>query len=202
MPLWSNYDYRTGNGKPLFANTSNAYSNSVINGTAANTDQYYGIVAGVSATEKSAAEGKAQNPQHAGWVSLKVGTGPIKGVTITSGGTGINSAGYILVTDNSVLGQGTGANISFTIANSQNTLESYSTNSALNAIATITVVDGGSGFSNASALTYTTNGANTTAPVLSFVLGGRAGRIQTETLVAMGSITFDDPRDNVYFTGI
>ncbi len=32
--------------------------------------------------------------------------------------------------------------------------------------------------------------------------GGRAGRVQYETLVAMGSITLDDPRDNVYFSGI
>lgn len=202
MALWTNKDYVTGNGKPKFANTSNAYSNSSINGTAANTNAYYGIVAGVSTTEKTVANGKAQNPAHAGWVSLKVGTGPIKSISITSRGTGINAAGYILVTDSSVLGQGTAANISFTIANSQNSLQSYSSNSTLNAISTITVVNGGSLFSNASALTFRTNGANTTAPVLSAVLGGRAGRIQTETLIAMGSMTFDDPRDNVYFTGI
>lgn len=202
MALWKNKDFATGNGKPLYANTSNAYSNSSINGTAANTNQYYGIVAGVSANEETLSAGKPQHPSHAGWVSLKVGTGPIKSINITSGGTGINAAGYILVTDNSLIKQGTGANISFTIANSQNSLQSYSTNSALNAISTITVVNGGSLFSNAAALTYTTNGANTTLPVLAITLGGRAGRIQTETLVAMGSITIDDPRDNVFFTGV
>jgi hypothetical protein len=202
MALWTNKDFVTGNGKPLFANTSNAYSNSVINGTAANTNQYYGIVAGVSANEQTLSQGKAQQPEHAGWVSLKVGTGPITSIDIISGGTGINSAGFILVNDPSVLGQGTGANISFTIANSQNSLQSFSSNSTLNAISTITIVNGGSLFSNASALTYTTNGANTTLPILSITLGGRAGRIQTETLVAMGSITFDDPRDNVFFTGV
>lgn len=202
MALWKNKDFATGNGKPLFANTSNAYSNSSINGTVANTAQYYGIVAGVSANEETLSDGKPQHPAHAGWVSLKVGTGPIKSIGITSRGTGINAAGYIIVSDPSVLGQGTGANISFTIANSQNSLQSYSSNSTLNAISTITVVNGGSLFSNASALTYTTNGANTTLPVLSITLGGRAGRIQTETLVAMGSITIDDPRDNVFFTGV
>jgi hypothetical protein len=31
--------------------------------------------------------------------------------------------------------------------------------------------------------------------------GGRAGRIQYETLVAMGSITGDDPTANTYFPG-
>lgn len=202
MALWTNKDFVTGNGKPLYANTSNAYSNSVINGAVANTNAYYGSVAGVSVTESAISNGKPQHPAHSGWVSLKVGTGPIQSIAITSGGTGINAAGYILVTDSSVLGQGTGANISFTIANSQNSLQSFSSNSSLNAISTITVVNGGSLFSNTSALTFRTNGANTTAPVLTAVLGGRAGRIQTETLIAMGSMTFDDPRDNVYFTGI
>jgi hypothetical protein len=203
MALWKNKDFVTGNGKPLFANTSNAYSNSSINGTAANTNQYYGIVAGVSANEQTLSQGKPQQPEHAGWVSLKVGTGPIKSIGITSGGTGINSAGYILVTDGSVLGSGTGANISFTIANSQNSLQSFSSNSRLNAISTITIVNGGRLFSNASSLSYVTNVSNITQPVLSVTLGGRAGRFQTETLVAMGSITLDDgARDNVYFSGI
>jgi hypothetical protein len=35
MPAMGNKDYSTGNNKPLYANTSNAYSNSVINGNQA-----------------------------------------------------------------------------------------------------------------------------------------------------------------------
>jgi hypothetical protein len=199
--LWGNKDYITSNNKPLWANTTNASSNSVINGTAANTNQYYGIVAGVSATELDATQGAANHPQHAGWVSLKVGTGPIKAISAT-GGSGINAAGYLTITDGSPLGSGTGANISFTIANSQNSLQGYSTNSAWNTIATLTVVNGGSGFSNTSLLTIRTNGANTSLPTFTIELGGRGGRYTAETLVAMGSITFDDPRDNVWFSGI
>ena len=42
MPLWGNKDYPNSNSKPLYANTSNAYSNSTINGNQANTDTYYG----------------------------------------------------------------------------------------------------------------------------------------------------------------
>lgn len=201
MPLWSNYDYVTGNGKPLFANTSNAYSNSVINGTEANTAKYYGIVAGVSATEEAVRAPASNSSAHAGWVSLKVGTGPIAGISV-SGGTGINAAGYLLITDTSVLGQGASANISFTTANAQNTLQSSSSNSTLNTYGTFTIVNGGSGFSNASAITVRTNGANTSLGTFTITLGGRGGRIQAETLVAMGSITFDDPRDNVFFSGI
>jgi hypothetical protein len=202
MSLWGNIDYRSSNLKPLFANTTTSSSNSVINGTEANTSKYYGVVAGVSPTEETTSVGSAQHPTHAGWVSLKIGTGPIKSVSVTNGGQGINAAGYLLITDGSVLGQGANANISFTIANSQNSLQAYSSNAFLNAISTVTLVSGGDGFTNATPLTIVTNGANITGPTIAITLGGRAGRISTETLVAMGSITLDDPKDNVYFTGI
>lgn len=199
--LWGNKDYITSNNKPLWANTTNASSNSVINSTKANTSKYYGIVAGVSATELDGTQGAANHPQHAGWVSLKVGTGPIKAISAT-GGSGINAAGYLTITDGSPLGNGRSANISFTIANSQNSLQSYSTNSALNTISTLTIVNGGLGYSNTGFLTIRTNGANTTLPTFTVELGGRGGRYQAETLIAMGSMTFDDPRDNVWFAGI
>lgn len=201
MSLWGNIDYPTSNLKPVFANTTNASSNSTINSTAANTNKYYGVVAGVSASETERANSTPQHPTHAGWVSLKIGTGPITNISV-AGGTGINAAGYLMITDGSVLGQGTGANISFTTANSQNTLQTYSSNSAWNTYGTLTIASGGSLYSNASAITIRTNGANTSLGTFTVTLGGRAGRIATETLVAMGSITLDDPRDNVYFTGI
>lgn len=202
MSLWGNKDYVTGNNKPLYANTNNVTSTSTIHDSVANTVKYYGVVAGVSATEETSSNGTPQHPTHAGWVSLKVGTGPVVSIS-ASGGAGVNTAGFLLLTDASVHGTGTNANISFTIANSQNTLESYSTNSQLNVINTITVVDGGSGWSNASDITIDTDsGDYTTLPTFTVVLGGRAGRIQTETLIAMGSITQDDPKDNVYFTGV
>lgn len=201
MSLWGNIDYPTSNLKPVFANTTNASSNSTINGTAANTNTYYGVVAGVSATEQQNIVAENPRPQHAGWVSIKTGTGPITGISV-SGGTGINAAGYLSITDKSVLGQGTGANVSFTTANSQNTLQTYSSNSAWNTYGKFTITNGGSLYSNASALSIVTNGANTSLGTFTVTLGGRAGRFQTETLVAMASITLDDPRDNVYFSGI
>ena len=201
MALWGNIDYVSSNNKPKWANTTNASSNSVINGTAANTNQYYGIVAGVSATELDGTQGAANHPQHAGWVSLKIGTGPIKAISV-SGGTGINAAGYLTITDGSVLGQGTGANISFTTANSLNALQTFSTNSTLNTFGTFTIANGGSLYSNTSTITVRTNGANTSLGTFTVTLGGRGGRFTAETLVAMGSITLDDPRDNVFFSGI
>lgn len=200
--LWGNKDYPASNNKPLYANTSLTTSNSTINGVAAGNNKYYGVVAGVSATEQTTNATKVPVPQHAGWVSMKIGTGPVTGVAIANSGSGINAGGFIVVTDGSSLGDGTGVNVSFTIANTKNTLQTYSNNPAWNGVATVTLVNGGSLYSNATALTYTVNQANTTEPVLTFTLGGRAGRIQTETLVAMGSITLDDPSDNVFFAGV
>ncbi len=89
------------------------------------------------------------------------------------------------------------------MANTQNTLERFSTNPTWNGVGSITVVNGGSGWSNANAITgVVSNAANTTQPTVTVTLGGRAGRIHYETIVATGTITGDDPRDNVYFTGV
>ena len=143
----------------------------------------------------------AKIPAHAGWVSLKIGTGPIASIS-ASGATGINASGFLLITDGSVLGQGTGANISFTTANSQNTLAASSSNAQLNTFGTFTIVNGGSLYSNATAIVLGPNISSISNGTISVVLGGRGGRVQTETLVAMGSITSDDPRDNVFFSGI
>ena len=199
--LWGNKDYNTGNNKPLYANTSNISSSSTINGTAANTNAYYGIVAGVSTTELDATQGAANHPQHAGWVSLKVGTGPISGI-VASGATGINAAGYLRITDGSALGSGSGANISYTTANSQNSLQTYSTNATLNTFGSFTIVNGGSGYSNVSAITIGPTGTSISNGSITAVLGGRGGRYSAETLVAMGSMTLDDARDNVWFSGV
>lgn len=202
MALWGNKDYATGNQKPLFANTTLTTSSSTINDGVANTNKYYGLVAGVSATEQQRATA-APIPQHAGWVSVKVGTGPLTGVTLSNRGQGINASGFLVITDGSALALGTGANISYTTANTQNTLQTYSDNPSWNGVGTLTVVNGGSLYSNALAITaVVSNAANITQPTVTFTLGGRAGRIGTETLVAMGSITFDHPSDNAFFTGV
>ena len=201
--LWGNLDTVSGNQKPVFANTSNAHSNSTINSTVANTATYYGSVMGVSATEEQNTVGLTQHPTHAGWVSVKYGTGPVVSISTNGNGSGINAAGYLLLTDTSAQpGSGANVNASFTIANSQNTLQSYSTNSAWNTISTITVTNGGDGWSNASKITVRTNGSNTSLPTFTVTLGGRAGRIKTEVLVAMGTISGDDPKDNALFSGV
>lgn len=198
MSLWGNLDDVSGNQKPLFANTSNISARSTIHGSVANTDAFYGLTMGVSATEMAAHSGKTQ---HAGWSSIKYGTGPVVSVSQVSG-NGINSAGFLILTDTSAHGQGTGANISYTTANSENTLQSYSTNPSWNTYGTFTVVNGGSGYSSASAISVRPSAPGISNGTFTVTLGGRAGRLQSETLVAMGSITGDDPKDNVVFSGV
>lgn len=189
--LWGNKDYPSGNQKPLFANTTLTTSKSTINDGVANTNKYYGAVAGVSAGEetRASASGQPPIPQHSGWVSLKVGTGSITGVKITNGGN-VTSNGFIVLTDNSALGKGANANISYTI------------NSVTSLVTSVTVNKGGDHWSNAAAIGYAVTGTNTAQPTLSFTLNGRAGRVTTETLVAMGTITLDAPSDNVFFAGV
>lgn len=202
MPLWGNQDLASGNLKPVFANTSNATSASSINGSVANTNAFYGNVYGVSPSEKSNTAGEGPKATHSGWVSQKIGTGPVTAVAIATRGTGLNTAGFLVVTDPSPHGQGASVNISYTIANTANLLQASSSLPSLNGINTVTVVSGGQGYSNASVLTVkVSDPANTTQPTFTFTLGGRAGRMTYETLVAGGSIFGDDTRDNAFFPG-
>jgi hypothetical protein len=196
MSLWTNLDGVTGNGKPKYANTTYRVSNSTINGSKANTAKYYGAVYGVSATEAANTLVDGKKVAHAGWVSQKIGTGPIASVTIVNGGQGYNSAGYIVVSGG---GDGT-VNLAYTIANSRNTLQSYSSNSYWNTIATVVIHSPGAGFNVAP--TLTPNGPNSANfATFTVTLGGRAGRVNYETLVAMGSMTGDDTGDDKYFPG-
>lgn len=205
MPLWGNLDNATGNQKPLFANTSNATSRSTIHGTGnnvANSATFYGQVFGISTGEKSNTTGAGPKLTHAGWVSQKIGTGPITAAAIATRGSGLNAAGFLVVTDTSVHGQGASVNISYTIANTANLLEASSSDPTLNGINTITIVSGGSGYSNSTQLSVkVSDSANITQPTFVFSLGGRGDRVSYETLVAMGSITGDDARDDGFFPG-
>lgn len=195
MSLWGNLDGITGNNKPKYANTSYRISNSTINGSAANTAKYYGAVYGVSATEAANTLVDGGKTAHAGWVSQKIGTGPVATIAIANGGQGYNAAGFLTISGG---GDGT-INVSYTIANSLNSMQSYSSNARQNTIATITINNSGAGFNVAP--TVIAGGSNIAPASFTVALGGRAGRVQYETLVAMGSMTGDDTGDDKYFPG-
>lgn len=175
MSLWGNLDNATGNNKPKYSNTATTY--------------------GVSVTEKANTLVDGPKVAHSGWVKQTVGTGPIVSIAIANAGTGINSTGFLTISG----GGGSNANVSYAIANSQNTLQSYSTNSAWNVVSSVTIVSGGSGFTSTPTVTYV--GANTIRPQFTATVGGRAGRRSYETLVATGTITGDDSADDTYFPG-
>lgn len=188
MSLWGNTDGASGNKKPVYANTTNTTASSTINGASANNIGVYGAVFGISDTEAARNNLLGTTPNkvvHAGWVSQKIGTGGVASIAITASGSGYTSGNSLTITDQSGRGQGATA--------------TYQTNGSN--IANVTITNAGSGYVNADSIVVSAVGAGTGA-TFAVTLGGRAGRIQYETLVAAGSISGDDPRDNVWFGGI
>lgn len=127
-------------------------------------------VFGVDTTEAGITTGEGKKIQHAGWNLRKAGTGPVTSIVINDGGDGYSN-GFITFTSTN----GSGANASYTV------------NSVSGAIVSVTLLAEGSGYDVAPTADGT-DGANSDITV---VVGGRAGRVQYETLVAMGSIGVD-----------
>ena len=117
---------------------------------------------GISPAEKAALPG----PAHAGWNRTTQGTGPVLSVTVGAAGTGYSNGAATFTG-----GGGTGA------------AGTILTNGA-GGILSITITNGGSGYTTPP----TVSGAGGTGATLTAVMGGRSGRVQHETLVAMGSI--------------
>jgi hypothetical protein len=182
MSLWGNLDAANnvpkqsemvgygGNTPQVSQNGQVYFANTRINAFMANSA--LGIF-GVDTTEQVNALGTAGKPQHAGWVVRKVGTGPIVSITANSGAVGTNS--FITFSQGNGIG-GSGN----TAANAQ-----ISVNTA-GYITAITLNSGGS-YANTPIATPASGNA-----VFTITMGGRAGRIQTETIVAMGSMTGDN----------
>jgi hypothetical protein len=176
MSLWSNSD--SANAAPIFpgvagvnnANGSQMFGNTQIAAFNTGLRETTGIF-GVDTTEQTVSATSNTRPQHAGWVLVTRGTGPIISVTANTGAVTTNGA-------LTLTGGGTGA----TQANvyiSVNT-QGYVVNSAIQ-------INELSGFIGGNYLTVPAHGTAGNA-VFTFTLGGRAGRSQTETLVATGTI--------------
>ena len=167
--------YNILDGYPLgnAANGQIMYANSTIGAFINNVS-----VGVFGANNLQAATTGAHSAYHAGWVKLTRFTGPIVSLTLSS-----NPGGYSNSNTFSVLvGGGTAnANVSFTV------------NSTGFATGSVTIVNGGS-FANTDSANLTFFVANTagqlkgTTPTFSVTFGGKAGRKNYETLVAMGSM--------------
>lgn len=184
MALWSNTDANTSAPKGMatgfaatgaFANGYTLWANAQAN--IVTTNQAVGVF-GVDNTEQvlSAVRGGVSgHPQHAGWVLRKAGMGPVLSISANTGAVGANS--YITFT---------GGGVSNTAANARITVNSN------NYIIDITINSPGKYVSTPTATPNTGNA------VLTVTMGGRANRVMTETLVAMGSLTSDGNDDTIY----
>ena len=184
MALWTNSDAANGapkiigvagvnsnTGSDMFGNTQIAAFNTGLRETTG--------VFGVSTTEQTVSETSNTHPQHAGWVLVTRGTGPI--ISVTANTRAVATNGALTLT-----GGGTGA-VQANVYVSVNA-QGYVVNSAIQ-------INPVNDFIGGNYLTVPTHAAAGNA-VFTFTLGGRAGRSQTETLVAMGSL------GNVNATGI
>lgn len=130
--------------------------------------QLYGTtVVGLDDGE-AAATGNLASP---GWVRVERGTGPVATITINSGGTGYANADTIKVS-------GGTTNAAATLTTDGN-----------GTITTVTLTNAGAGFTNVSSSTLAITTSGGTTANLAFTLGGRAGRVMTETLVALTNMT-------------
>lgn len=220
-------------------------------------------VFGVSAAEAGNTSGEGPKVAHSGWVNRKEGSGPIAGISITSGGKGyangflsITGGGASNTTANAsyavrangsvdtvtiatpgagysngfvtITNGGTGnsaANISYTVNAAGNIVSVIINNGGSNydsvptlavlgsntatasltattntgVIVGVTLVTPGSGY--VSTPTVAATGANNATAVFAATMGGRANRVQFETLVATGSIGADSGADDTQFPG-
>lgn len=174
MSLWTKSDASAGAPKhPGVAAVGNASGSSLFGNTqiaAFNTDVRQAVgVFGVDTTEQGVSASSNTHPQHAGWVLVKQGTGPVVSITANTGAVASN--GYLTFTNG-----GTGA----VHANATVTVN------ASNYIVRITLNEA-NGFIGGNYLVAPTVGQVGNAS-LTITMGGRAGRRQTETLVATGTI--------------
>lgn len=144
------------------------------------TGQAVGVF-GVDTTEQAVNRTNGRTINHAGWVVRRAGTGSITSVSISGTPTAYNNADIITVKSPQAGGNST---ITFT------------TNSTGGAL-TFTIANPGAGFDLATiptsniSITNSTGGTaagNSTVSGLVVTAGGRAGRVQFETLVAMGTL--------------
>lgn len=180
MALWGNKDeannapkYAVAGGYGVSANGQALYQNTKI--SAFISGEAVGVF-GVNTAEVSGTyTGDDQDyAAHAGWNLRKAGTGPVTSIAVVSPGAGYNigggaANGFITFTG----GFGAGANAQW-FAN------------ANGSVTTVVLLAQGSGYNVAPTAAI----ANTNTAIATFAVsvGGRAGRVSYETLVAMGSL--------------
>jgi hypothetical protein len=188
MPLWGKANAKASAPKFAIIESQVANGPSRGNNTAFNNvssgvfhpGQAIGVFGANSADIASRnTAGNTKNINHTGWHVVRQGTGPVKTFTVSVGGTGYANTDLIRVSGGTTNATGT------------------LTTNATGGIVSATVTGGGKGFLNVAnttvAVTNSTAGASAgSGATIVPVLGGRAGRVYYECLVA-GSITGSPP---------
>jgi len=135
-------------------------------------------VFGVDASEQAAATAVTGHGAHQGWNLRKVGTGPVLTITANSGCVAVNS--YVnFAGGNSIAGSGGTAANAYINVNTDGSVKN------------VQILIAGS-YANTPVAT-----ANSGNSALTVTMGGRANRVQMETLVALGGGMTGDG-DNVF----
>ena len=195
------------------ANSSNSV-NAQIAGIYGNTtigfwrEDVVSSIFGVDELEANSAlsSGDGRTVTHAGWVHRQYGTGPIESITANAGAVAVNS--FITFAGGSVgaaagMTGNTAANARVSV-NSTGHIISIAVGAGGSYANTPVISGAASGVANVyTGLTYAENTSPISTSsysnaVFTITMGGRANRVNQETLVAMGSMEGDATDDAVY----
>lgn len=201
MPLWDNRIFNggvSGNSRPKFG-FPEYFASPVVANVTANTANTIGVSANAySNTQGPSFFAGRGGPGHAGWINLRIGRGYIADVnTIVVAGNSIangtfatifgGNGGFANIQVTGVTGDGITGNVTRVAIRSGG--NNYNT-----------FVNGpNSGTSGPINVTFGRTGAGGSNAFITVIMGGRAGRVEAETLVAMGSITGADNAANTFF---
>lgn len=185
MALWGKTDAAASAPKFTGLASNGAIANALFN-------QATTGVFGVDAAEGQAARGDGKGGAGQGWILQQYGTGGVLSILAASGGSGYVNAEVVTLSNGTV--------------NATATL----TTNATGGVTSLTLTANGSGFANSghivvqvansSVASNSTNG-NTSAGTgltLTINLGGRAGRVNRENLVALTAYPNNDSEDVQY----
>jgi len=197
MPLWGGRQYQaSGNTRPNwpFAPYFAVPQGGTLLAGAANNAQNVANVIGVTANGMTdPASTLRGGVAHAGWQALSVGRGYLRDAgSIIAPGNNITNGAVALI--NYGTSNGTGGALVVTSVNG---------NGAVGNVLTFAVSAPGSGINTANAqlinVRFQNNATFGGNAYVNVLLGGRAGRIQSETLVAMGSLVGSMNEANNWF---
>ena len=185
MSLWKGADL--ANNAPVFqiSHSNTADGNAAYGNVSSLGASHVGGVFAVNDIEMANSGGERNRVPHSGWSIRRAGRGPVVSIAVTTPGQNYAPTDLVRVSNGTV-----NASANVTVNGSGN-------------LTAITVLSGGGGFINTSAInvafTNSSGGtANGTGGAVTVTLGGRAGRIHYEVLVA-GSITSNGTSDDAYF---